>query len=100
MRHELIEYIDHDRNRIIAPDKKLEDFRVRVREEYPDINKKKAPRVIYLDDYKPYYKPNSPLRVIKRDVKRKGIPKPLPPLSKRKSPSLDELVAILKDLKK
>lgn len=100
MRHELIEYIDNNRDHIVHPDKKLEDFRGYIREEYPDINKKKAPHAIYLDDYKPYYKPYSPLRVIKRDVKRKGIPKSLPSLSKRKSPSLDELVAILKDLKK
>jgi len=98
MRHELIEYIDNNREHIFDPDPKLEKFRGYLKEAYPKT--KKSPRIHFLDEYKPYDKPISPLRVVNYKVKPKGIPKALPSLKKRKSPSLDELVAILQTLKK
>lgn len=100
MRNPLIEYIDNNRDIIIEPDVKLEKFRSYLKEAYPDVAKKEKPLVVRLDEYAPYYKPISPLRRVNYNPRQRGIPKKLPSLTKRKSPSVDELVDILNKLKK
>ena len=101
MVHPLILYIKEENNYLVKPNKKLEDFRKYVRQN-PEYNLKKAPlRLLNQQDFINNKMENLQLKVVVQR-KKSGIPKKLPELEPKVSPSkdLDTLINILKKAKK
>jgi hypothetical protein len=100
--HPLIEYIKQDSRYLVSPNKKLENFRDYLQNVYK--NKQAEPRVHELIN-EGYKNPLDRRKIEFQDNKKpkiRGIPKKLPrltPVKKPELPTINEMIALLKNIK-